>query len=461
MVLTQSYEEYRRNSTINLFLTIIKMTVISEIYSKYIECNYQISTDTRDISTGSMFICLKGEKYDANLFADKAVKAGAKYVVTDNESWKGEEYIYVNDSNSVLSKLAKYHSHQVDTQFIAVGGSNGKTTTKEILFLILSTKFNTIHTYGNFNNHIGVPLTLLRVRPETEVAIIELGTNHPGEMDVICQLFPYKYGLLTNIGKEHLEGFGDIENVAREESVLYQYLIENNGKAVINTDDVWLNSMSKRISNKITYSINKDADINAILLQEMPNIEFKINNNSYTAKDLSGDYNVYNLLAATSLATYFGFSLDEALHIGCTYKSTNNRSQWIEANGIKILLDAYNANPSSVSVGLKSFSKLSGTKAVLLGDMLELGEFENQEHLDIFNFASSLNFEELHLVGPRFKAAALNYPYKYDDIDSLLAWLDTHPLTADYIYIKGSRGLKMEKAVDHYGLNPNDLIKIS
>ncbi len=437
------------------------MTEISDLYSKYIECNYQISTDTRDITIGSMFICLRGEKYDANAFADKAVKAGAKYVITDNESWSGPQYIYVNDSNIILSELAKFHSHQVNTEFIAVGGSNGKTTTKEILSLILSTKFNTIHTYGNFNNHIGVPLTLLRVRPETDVAIIELGTNHPGEMDVICQLFPYKYGLLTNIGKEHLEGFGDIENVAREESVLYQYLIKNNGKAVINSDDVWLDSMSKRISNKITYSINSDADVNAKLRQEMPNIEFEVNSTVYVAKYLSGDYNVYNLLAATTLATYFGFSIEEALKNGCSYKSTNNRSQWIETNGKKILLDAYNANPSSVRAGLESFSKLSGTKAVLLGDMLELGNFENQEHLEIFNLASSLNFNELHIVGFRFKAAALNYPYKYDDIDSLLAWLDTHPLKADYIYIKGSRGLKMEKALDHYGLNPNDLIKIS
>lgn len=437
------------------------MIEISELYQKYIECDYNISTDTREVSANSLFVCLKGEKYDANLFADKAIKAGAKYVVTDNPKWQGEQFLLVNDSNSTLADLAKYHSNKVDCDFIAIGGSNGKTTTKEILSLILSTKYNTIHTFGNFNNQIGVPLTLLRVKPETEIAIIELGTNHPGEMEFICQLFPYKYGILTNIGKEHLEGFGDIENVAKEESVLYQFLIQNKGYAVINADDVWLNSMSKRISNKITYGFSQDAGIKAVLKNEMPNIILEIDNKEYVANELGGDYNAYNLLSASIMATYFEFSLDEALSAGCSYSSTNNRSQWLNVNGKKILLDAYNANPSSVSAGLKSFSKLNGTKAVLLGDMLELGEFENQEHLEIFNLASTLNFDELHLVGPIFNRAVLNYPFKYANIEGLLAWLDTHPINAEYIYIKGSRGIKMEKAVDHYGLNPTEIIKIN
>ena len=437
------------------------MIEISELYQKYIDCNYNISTDTREVIADSLFICLKGEKYDANLFAEKAVEAGAKYVVTDNPKYQGEHFLFVDDSNKSLSDLAKYHSDKVDCEFIAIGGSNGKTTTKEILSLILSRKYNTIHTFGNFNNHIGVPLTLLRIKPETEIAIVELGTNHPGEMDFICQLFPYKYGILTNIGKEHLEGFGDIENVAKEESVLYQYLIQNNGYAVINADDIWLNSMSKRVSNKITYGITHDADVKAKLIDEMPNIILEIDSIKYCANELSGDYNAYNLLAASIMATHFGFSLDESIRIGCSYISTNNRSQWLEINGKKILLDAYNANPSSVTAGLKSFSKLNGSKAVLLGDMLELGEFENQEHLEIFNLASTFDFDELHLVGPIFNRVIPNFPYKYANIDSLLAWLDTHPITAEYTYIKGSRGIKMEKAVDHYGLNPNEIIKIN
>ena len=437
------------------------MIGISELYEKYIDCNYNVSTDTREINSNSLFICLKGVNYDANLFADKAAAAGAKYVVTDNPKWQGNQFLLVEDSNKILGDLAKYHSNIVSCEFIAIGGSNGKTTTKEILSLILSKKYNTIHTYGNFNNHIGVPLTLLRIKPQTDIAIIELGTNHPGEMDYICQLFPYKYGILTNIGKEHLEGFGDIENIAKEESVLYQYLIQNCGFAVINKDDMWLNSMSKRIANKITYGLSHNAEINAVLENEMPNLVFSVDNKKYATTELGGDFNAYNLLAASIMATKFGFSLNESLEIGCSYSSTNNRSQWIEVNDKKILLDAYNANPSSVVAGLKSFAKLKGTKAILLGDMLELGKFENQEHIDIFNLASTLDFDELHLVGPIFNRVAKNYPYKYENIESLLAWLDTHPINADYTYIKGSRGIKMEKAIDHYGLNPKDIIKIN
>ncbi len=436
------------------------MIGISDLYEKYIDCNYNVSTDTREIISNSLFICLKGVNYDANLFADKAAAAGAKYVVTDNPKWQGNQFLLVEDSNKILGDLAKYHSNKVSCEFIAIGGSNGKTTTKEILSLILSKKYNTIHTYGNFNNHIGVPLTLLRIKPQTDIAIIELGTNHPGEMDYICQLFPYKYGILTNIGKEHLEGFGDIENIAKEESVLYQYLIQNCGFAVINKDDMWLNSMSKRIANKITYGLSHTADINVVLENEMPNLVFSFDTKKYATTELGGDFNAYNLLAASIMATKFGFSLNESLKIGCSYSSTNNRSQWIEVNDKMILLDAYNANPSSVVAGLKSFAKLHGTKAILLGDMLELGEFENQEHLDIFNLASTLDFDELHLVGPIFNRVAKNFPYRYENIESLLAWLDTHPINADYTYIKGSRGIKMEKAIDHYGLNPKEVIKI-
>ncbi len=433
------------------------MTVqsIKEIYSKYVECNYVVSTDSRNIITNSLFVCLKGAKYDGNQFALDALKQGASYVVTENMELQDSGILYVNDTNEVLPELAKLHAQTISTKLISIGGSNGKTTTKEICQRVLENQFRTKCTQANFNNHIGVPLTLLSIKPDTEIGIIELGTNHPGEMQFLCNLFTPNAGMITNIGKEHLEGFGDIEAVAKEESEVYLQLQKSKGLALVNLDDHWLLNMSKRLTNKLTYSlIDKSADLFAEVICEMPYLTFVLYHNQvkigeYSAK-IGGKHNLYNILSGILLGSSLGVNIEDAVISACDYKPTNNRSEWISFPQHEILLDAYNANPSSVEAGLRSFSTIEGSKAVILGDMLELGNSSMQEHKEIFELCTALKFDEVYVCGQHFMEAVSQFPMKFESADTLLAWLDTHPISSKYVYIKGSRGLKMEKCLEHF-----------
>lgn len=428
---------------------------IEDIYQVWNQVNRQITSDTRKDIRGSLFFCLSGEKFNANLFAKDALDKGAAFVVTNNDSVNDDRILLVEDPNFTLGQLAKFHCERTKAQLICVGGSNGKTTTKELMNAVLSTHFNVKYTQGNFNNHIGVPLTLLSITEDTEIAIIETGTNHPGEMKYLCDLFSPNSGVITNIGKEHLEGFGDLESVAKEESEVYLQLQKSSGTAFINMDDHWLENMSKRLSQKITYSIvSSQADIYIRAIEEMPYLRFEvfihqISQGIYTAK-LGGKFNLYNIAAAIASGLKYEIPWEKAIESICNYESNNNRSQWIDFGNKKVFLDAYNANPSSVSVGLESFASIKGTKAVLLGDMLELGSHSLKEHLNIFEYAVAFNFDELFVCGPEFISANPSYPFKFEHVDSLLAWLDTHPIQSDFIYVKGSRGMKMEKVLEHF-----------
>ena len=433
------------------------MTVdsIAEIYSKFIECQYQVSTDSRNILPNSLFICLKGEKFDGNQFALEALEKGAKYVVTENQSIVNPNVILVADSNEVLPKLAQFHSGKINTKLVAIGGSNGKTTTKEICQRVLENEFVTKCTQANFNNHIGVPLTILSLKPDTDIGIIELGTNHPGEMQFLCNLFEPFAGVITNIGKEHLEGFGDIEAVAKEESEVYLQLQKSKGLALVNLDDPWLSNMSNGLRNKRTYSLtDSTANLFAEIICEMPHLKFKLFHNQILVGDfeakIGGKHNLYNLMVGILLGISNGIDPIQASNSACEYKPTNNRSEWITFKNHEVLLDAYNANPSSVEAGLKSFSSLEGQKAVLLGDMLELGSSAHAEHTAIFNLCQELKFDEIFVCGEHFIEAVGQFPMKFNSADSLLAWLDTHPIQSKYVYIKGSRGIKMEKCLEHF-----------
>lgn len=452
-----------RNKRLNLFRTLKfeeNMTVqtIKEIYSKFVECNYVVSTDSRNILPNSLFICLKGEKFDGNQFANEAFEKGAQYVVTENSSVLNQNMILVSDSNEILPKLAQYHATQIQTKLIAIGGSNGKTTTKEICQRVLEHDFNTKCTQANFNNHIGVPLTLLSLKPDVDIGIIELGTNHPGEMKFLCDLFNPVAGVITNIGKEHLEGFGNIEAVAKEESEVYLQLQKSNGLALVNLDDHWLSNMSNRLTTKQSYSLtNRSANLFAEIICEMPYLNFKLYHNQVEIgvfeAQIGGKHNLYNLMVGILFGISFGIDPFQASLSACEYKPTNNRSEWISYEKHEVLLDAYNANPSSVEAGLKSFSSLEGQKAVLLGDMLELGNSASTEHLAIFNLCQELKFDEIYVCGEHFMEAVGQFPMKFKSADSLLAWLDTHPIQSKYVYIKGSRGIKMEKCLEHFKTN--------
>ncbi len=432
---------------------------ISHIYDCFVSVGQKISTDTRKELTDSMFFCLSGERFNGNIYAEKAVELGAAFVITNNPNLNNERILWVEDPNQTLIDLATYHSEQLKTKFVAIGGSNGKTTTKELVNSVLSSKYNVIATPGNFNNHIGVPLTLLSVKPDCEIAIIELGTNHPGEMALLCNMFKADSALITNIGLEHLEGFDDIEAVAKEESEVYLMVQRSEAMAFVNSDDKWLQNMSKRLLKKKTYSVqDSHSDVYIKINQEMPNLNMDVflggvHTDTFETQ-LGGAFNAQNIASAISVGLYYDVPVDAILKALSKYKPSMNRSQWITAtNGKQILLDAYNANPSSMEAGIKSFSSLKGSKTLLLGDMLELGKHSGREHLKIFELILDLGISDFYLVGGEFKNALPSYPFIFDNAESLLAWLDTHPIESEYVYIKGSRGIAMEQCLDHFDLS--------
>jgi UDP-N-acetylmuramoyl-tripeptide--D-alanyl-D-alanine ligase len=378
-------------------------------------------------------------------------------VVVDHPSLKDhKDFVWVEDTTVALQQLSKIHALKMPCQKIMVGGSNGKTTTKEVSRVVLELQGEVLATPGNWNNHIGVPLTLLQLRPHHKFAIIEMGTNHPGEMKVLCDLLSPNMGIITNIGKEHLEGFGNIEEVAKEESEVYLSVINHNGIAVVNADDPWLLSMSKRIGNQITISTNKmEADFYAQIETEMPELTFQLFHKQHLigrfTSQLSGRYNAYNLLFSVALGHQMGLNIQEAMSAACTYKPTNNRSEWRMVGGTNVFLDAYNANPSSMKFALESFSTLKGEKLYFLGDMLELGDHSELEHQEILSLCESLNIiDQTYLVGSEFYNACSSHPLRFESIDSLLAWLDTHPIKSEFAFVKGSRGVRMERVLEHF-----------
>ena len=430
---------------------------IDRVYPAFIESNYQLCTDSRALKPGDVFFCLTGDRFDGNNFAVQAIEQGASLVVVDSEAFKSDSrFVYVENSLIALQQLAKHHFAQLSCKKIIVGGSNGKTTTKEVSKTVLSAAGITLATPGNWNNHIGVPLTLLSITPSHEYAIIELGTNHPGEMKVLCDLISPDAGIITNIGKEHLEGFGDIETVAKEESEVYLSLMSNHGLAIVNIDDDWLNSMKKRLNNQLTIStLNKEADFFAQIHEEMPLLTFDLYHQQVLvgsfSSSLSGRYNAYNLLFGTALGVTYGLNATESMSLACQYVPSNNRSEWRTINGIQIFLDAYNANPSSMTFAIQSFATLKGNKQLFLGDMLELGDHSELEHIALLELCNKLEIQEnTFLVGAEFCEACPNHPYRFETIDVLLAWLDTHPIECDFAFIKGSRGIKMERLLEHF-----------
>jgi UDP-N-acetylmuramoyl-tripeptide--D-alanyl-D-alanine ligase len=428
----------------------------ADIYKLYEECAFSVCTDTRNLKPGSLFICLKGANYDANSFARTAVDGGCSYALASDFSvCDGLRIHYVPDTLAVLQELAGMHRQKMNATVIGIGGSNGKTTTKELTAAVLSKRFNTVATQGNLNNHIGVPLTLLRLRPETAMAVVELGTNQPGEIATLCRIAQPDAGIITNIGKEHLEGFGSLEGVAREESELYRYLQLNNGLAFVNADDEWLLRMSSRLKHTEHYGY-----------RQMDNHKFSVHVNTWfpqlnmrlTAEEetigctsaLAGAHNLTNILAAISIGAHYGIPISEAAAAIEAYKPANNRSQWIQTPHNLIWLDAYNANPSSMQAAMESFAAWEHPRKVLmLGDMYELGASAETEHLAIGNLALSLGFKEVFLVGDCFHRimtprAGIN---TFLQVGNLKQYLSAHAIEGAAILVKGSRGVAMESLV--------------
>ncbi|MBR9918143.1 UDP-N-acetylmuramoyl-tripeptide--D-alanyl-D-alanine ligase [bacterium] len=417
---------------------------ISKFYRKLIEQDLKFSTDSRNIPEGAVFFALKGENFNGNLFAQESLEKGASYAVVDEGDYHDERIIKVNDVLDFFKELATFHRNCFDIPVLAIAGSNGKTTTKNLLAQCISKKYKTHFTAGNFNNQIGVPITLLQMPEDTEFAIIELGTNYPGEVEILCNIANPTHGIITNIGKEHLEGFGTLEAVAKEESELYLYLEKHNGTAFINADDEWLSRMSRRLEHKVLYSKGNYKNVSLI-----PEIEFDYHDLHFNSS-LMGDYNLDNIAAAVSISEHFGVGLEKVRDAVNAYTAGDNRSQIIRTNHNMIWLDAYNANPSSMEKSIANFKNLGHeNKILILGDMFELGEQATEEHNALLQWATSLGFSEILLLGDEFKKVAPHSGLEaFKSMEALLEHIKVKEYRDSAFLIKGSRGMRMETAVE-------------
>lgn len=414
---------------------------IDALYQLYTQ-TYLVDTDTRNIRQNSIFFALKGDNFNGNAFAEEALSLGAKYAIIDESQYQTKDNILLVDNVlETLQQLANYHRKQLTIPFIGLTGSNGKTTTKELIHTVLAKKYKVLATKGNLNNHIGVPLTLLSITPDHEIAIIEMGANHQKEIAFLSAICEPDYGYITNFGKAHLEGFGGVKGVIKGKSELYTYLKENRKIAIVNPNDPIQIEKTKTI--KSIFLNDKET----AFIEVNPFIKLQYKNNTIQSQ-LIGAYNYTNILAAITFGEIFQVATNDIILAIEAYVSENNRSQVIEKGDKKILLDAYNANPSSMKVALENFAQLDAkNKLVILGDMFELGKESHQEHQAIIDLVHQLNFELSFFIGENFYNTSTDF-LKFHTFDVFLDYVQQHPISADAILIKGSRGMRLERVLD-------------
>ena len=424
---------------------------IQNIHTLFLKCS-KVSIDTRKIEPNSFFVAIRGERFDANTFAKEALEKGANYVIIDNQSYYiDDRTILVEDSLETLQELAKFHRHYLKLPIIALTGSNGKTTTKELINVVLSKKFNTKATVGNLNNHIGVPLTLLSFTKETEIGIVEMGANHQKEIEFLCEIAQPDYGYITNFGKAHLEGFGGVEGVIKGKSEMYAYIKTNNKSVFVNIDDEIQNNKTVNFKRFTFSQKDKKATVYIENITANPFVKIKtlgIEINSH----LIGLYNATNINAAITIGNHFGVGLNFIKEAIESYMPENNRSQLLTKGTNEIILDAYNANPSSMKVALESFIQLDKpNKVVIIGDMYELGEESHFEHKTIVDFLNHNSDFECHFVGKYFFVNAIqnNNFHFYNTFENLTQYLSSLKLEHKTILIKGSRGMALERTLEY------------
>ena len=426
--------------------------IIDRLYKSYLK-HPQVTTDSRHIPEGSVFFALKGEYFNGNEFAMEALSKGAILAVVDEMiSGSDKRIIRVNNVLNTLQALASYHRSQLGLKVIGITGTNGKTTTKELIQAVLKKKYRTLATFGNLNNHIGVPLTLLSMTKEHDFAVVEMGANHIGEIARLCTIASPDYGIITNIGKAHLEGFGGFEGVIKAKTELYDFIHKSGGEIFINADNELLTSHAVGIKS-ITYGENEQVDCRGELIGDFPFLDLKCTMKSRSViikSQLTGRYNFENIVASVCIGNYFNVPLSEIKDAIESYKPANNRSQIVHTSGNTLILDAYNANPSSMKAAIENFA--SGkfkNKVMILGDMAELGVDSQAEHISILELIKSLALNNVILTGPEFAEA--NQSFGFDvtgDMDQLKALLNKVHLHNSTILIKGSRKMQLEQIIN-------------
>ena len=429
------------------------------LYSHYLAAGGHVSTDSRQPQPGTLFFALNGPSFRGAAFAAQALEKGAAHAVVDDAALAATDparYTFATDPLVALQELAHYHRQQFDIPVLAVTGSNGKTTTKELLTAVLTQKFRVLATIGNLNNHIGVPLTLLRLRAgEHDFAVIEMGANHRGEIAAYCQWAEPTHGLITNIGKAHLEGFGGAEGVALGKGELFDYLARTGGTAFVNTLDAQLPGLAAAVPTRLTYPGPAD-NYPATLLSADPAVALRLADGTDVAAQLTGDYNFPNLAAAAAVGLHFGISTDKVAAALARYNPQNNRSQLLRTPaGNDLILDAYNANPSSMAAALRSFAAArpvaaGQTKLVVLGDMFELGAASAAEHQQLGQLLARLPLPQVVLIGPEMAGAATAASHfrHFTTKAEAAEWLRQHPVRGQQVLVKGSRGMALETLVE-------------
>lgn len=425
------------------------MISIEELYNIY-NSHPIISTDTRNITRNSLFFALKGDHFNGNDFAKKALENGASYAICDEITESDSRVIRVENVLKTLQELSIYHRNTLKIPIIGITGTNGKTTTKELLYTILKTKYSVLATLGNLNNHIGVPLTLLSITNQHEMAIIEMGANHIGEIADLCEISKPTHGIITNIGKAHLEGFGSIEGVIQTKRALYDYVINNHGKLIVDSDNELLMSLSEN-TDRFLYGENSGNIIGKISINA-PQISVLVEEkNTQINTQLVGSYNLKNILAAIATGRLFNIDMETIANALSSYQPQNNRSQLIKGKDNTIIMDAYNANPSSMNESLNNLQNIShNNKVLILGDMLELGTESIKEHQKIIDKIKKMELSQCILIGECFfkfpKTATIN---TFQNTSDAILFLEKNPILKALILVKGSRGLKLEKILPH------------
>ncbi|MDO5665036.1 MAG: UDP-N-acetylmuramoyl-tripeptide--D-alanyl-D-alanine ligase [Bacteroidia bacterium] len=434
---------------------------ISELYKIYLK-HPIVTTDSRNCPHDSIFFAIKGERFNGNLFAESALEKGCAYAVVDEwdaDKIENPRIIVVGNVLKTLQKLANYHRQKLKITIVGITGTNGKTTTKELLATILSKEFNVAFTQGNFNNHIGVPLTLLSMNKLHEIGVVEMGANHPGEIRELCAIAEPNIGLITNIGKAHIEGFGSVENVIKTKCELYDFIREHEGKVFVNKDNDILNDISEGMDRILYGRDNPDLFVSGTLSAETPFLYFDWNffEHPHRVKTrLVGEYNLDNALAAAAIGKYFGINAEHISNALEAYEPKNNRSQFERTENNDLIIDAYNANPTSMKAMLEFFVKIPTDlpKAVILGEMKELGDIAEEEHQKMLEYLRGQSFNKTYLVGSIFAsnntiASDSTSMLTFETVEQLIEELKKNPLIGYYVLLKGSHSVHLERAVEY------------